>query len=115
MNNSRILVFAAATLLMTFCLAPSSKAQSTSSSTMHNGEMMTHDKSMGHDESTTMSNPTADSSDHMSNADSETTEHMKSGHMKSGHMTDSHMTDSHMTEEGHSNMSTGGSTDQMSH
>jgi hypothetical protein len=110
MNNYRILVFAAATLLVTFCLAPSIKAQSTSSSTMHNSEMMTHDKSMGHDETTTMSNPTADKGGHMSKTDSDTTEHMKSGQMK-----DSHMTDSHMTEPRHGNMSDGGSTGQMSH
>jgi hypothetical protein len=77
---------------------------------MHNSEMMTHDKSMGHDETTTMSNPTVDNGGHMSNTDSGTTEHMKSGHM-----TDSHMTGSHMTETGHGNMSDGGSTGQMSH
>jgi hypothetical protein len=109
-NNYRILVFAAATLLVTFCLAPSIKAQSTSSSTMHNSEMMTHDKSMGHDKTTTMSNPTADNGGHMGETDSNTAKHMKSGHM-----TDSHTTDSHMTEEGHGNMSDGGSTGQMSH
>jgi len=96
MNNYRILVFAAATLLVTFGLAPGIKAQTTSSS---------NDKSMGHDETTTMSNPTADKGGHMSKTDSDTTEHMKSGHM----------TDSHMTEEGHGNMSDGGSTGQMSH
>jgi hypothetical protein len=104
MNNYRILVFAAATLLVTFCLVPSIKAQSTSSSMMHNSEMMTHDKSMGQNKTTT-SSPTADSGDRMSNTDSETTEHMKSGHM----------TDSHMTEAGHGKMSDGGSTGQMSH
>jgi hypothetical protein len=104
MDNYRKLVFAAATLLVTFCLVPSVKAQSTSSSTMHNSEMMTHDKSMSQNKTTT-SNPTADRGDRMSNTDSETTKQMKSGRM----------TDSHMTEAGHGNMSDGGSTGQMSH
>lgn len=104
MKHYRILVFAAATSLVTFCLVPSIKAQSTSSSMMHNSETMTHDKSMGQNKTIT-SNPTADSRDRMSNTDSETTEHMKSGHM----------TDSHMREAGHGNMSDGGPTGQMSH
>ncbi len=110
MNNYRILVFTAAALLVTFSLAPSINAQTTNSSTMHNSEMMTHDKSMGHDEATSMSSPTADNGGHISNTDSGTADQMKSGHM-----TDSHMTDSHMTETGHGNMSNGGSTGQMSH
>jgi hypothetical protein len=104
MNNYRILAFAAATLLVTFCLVPSIKAQSSSGSMMHKSEMMTHDKSMSQNKMTT-SNPTADSGDHMSNTDSETTEHMKSGHMK----------DSHMTKAEHGKMSDSGSTGQMSH
>jgi hypothetical protein len=109
MNNYRILVFAAATLLVTFCLVPRIKAQSTSSSMTHNSEMMTHDKSMGHNKTTT-SNPTADSSDRMCNTDGETTERMKSGHM-----TDSDMLDRHMTEAGDGTMSVGGLTGQMTH
>jgi hypothetical protein len=111
MNNYRVLVFAAATLLVTFCLTPSVKAQSTSGSMTHNNEMMTHDKSMGHDGTTTMSNPTADNGGHMK-ADSDTTEHMKdtTEHMKSGHMMNSHM-----TEAEHGNMSESGSPGQMSH
>jgi hypothetical protein len=104
MNNYRILVFAGATLLVTFFLVPSIKAQSTSSSMMHNSEMMTHDKSMGQNK-TTMSNPTTDSGDRVSNMDSETTEHMKSGDMAH----------SHMMEAGHGKMSNGGSTGQMTH
>lgn len=108
MNNYRVLVFAAATLLVTFCLAPSINAQTTNSSMMHDSEMMTHDKSMGHNETTTMSSPT--DGGHMSNTDSGATEHMKSGHM-----TDSHMMDSHMTETEHGKMSDGGSTGPMNH
>jgi hypothetical protein len=106
MKNYRVLVFAAATLLVTFSLAPSVKAQSTSSSMTHNGEMMNNNKSMGQNK-TTMSNPNpnADTGARMSNSDSETTEHMKSGHMMG----------SHMTEAGHGNMSDSGSTGQMSH
>ena len=104
MNDYRILVFAAAVLLVTLCLTPTVKAQSSSSSTMHNSEMMTHDKSMGQNKAT-MSNPAADSGTRMSNTDSKSADHMKSGHMM----------DSHMTEAGHGNMSDAGSTGQMSH
>ena len=104
MNDYRILVFAAAVLPVTFCLTPTVKAQSSSSSTMHNSEMMTHNKSMGQNKAT-MSNPTADSGARMSNTKSESTDHMKSGHMM----------DSHMTEASHRSMSDGGSTGQMSH
>ena len=105
MNNYHVLVFAAATLLVTFGLAPSINAQTTDSPTTHNSEMKNHDNSMSHDKTTTMSNPTADKGGNMSKTDSDTTEHMKSGHMS----------DSHMAEEGHGNMSDGGSTGQMSH
>jgi hypothetical protein len=104
MNNYRILVFAAATLLVTFCLVPGIKAQGTSSSMMHKTEMMTHNKTMGHNKTTTMSDSTADNGNRMGETASATTEHMKS----------SHMMDSHMTEAGHGNMSAGGSTGQMS-
>jgi hypothetical protein len=109
MNNYRVLVFTAATLLVTFRLAPSINAQTTNSSMMHDSEMMTHNKSTDQNK-TTMSNSTADNGGHMSNTDSGTREHMKSGHM-----TDSHTMDSHMTETEHGNMSDGGSTGQMSH
>ena len=105
MNNYCILVFAAATLLVTFCLVPSIKAQSTSSSMMHKTEMMAHDKTMGHNKTTTMSNPTADNGNRMSETESGTTGQVKSGHMM----------DSHMTETGHSTISNGGLTEQMAH
>ena len=71
---------------------------------MHNSEMMTHHKAMGQN-TTTMSNSTADNGGRMGKTDSDTTEHMKRGHMMG----------SHMTEAGHGNMSDGGSTGQMSH
>jgi hypothetical protein len=109
MNNYRVLILAAATLLMTFCLVPSIKAQSTSNSMMHESETMTHNKSMGQDTSmgqntSTMSNPT-DNGDRMEKTGGDTIEHMKSGHMMG----------SHMTETGHGSMSDGGPTGQMSH
>jgi hypothetical protein len=104
MNNYRVLIVSAVALLLPFCLVPSIKAQTTSSSMMHKSEMMTHNKSTGQNE-TTMSNPTADNGGRMGKTDSDTTEHMKSGHMMG----------SHMMEGGHGSMNDGGSTGQMSH
>ena len=60
MNNYRVLVVAAVTLLLPFCLVPGIRAQSTNGSMMHQGEKMTHSKAMGQNKMT-MSNLTADS------------------------------------------------------
>jgi hypothetical protein len=104
MNNYRVLIVAAVTLLLPFCLVPNIRAQSTNGSMTHMNEKMTHSTVMGQNKMT-MSNPTADSGGGMEKMDSGTKEHMTTGHMMS----------SQTTEAGHGNMSDGGTTAEMSH